>query len=109
MVNHGPVGQRARTEPGGVASAPFQRIVAGDPEEDRPPLRLGKPLTVGQIGDPGNLLPSQLFRRRADWFRQTRAFSIDKAVRELGFVARVPLAEGLRRTAVWYREHGYLR
>ena len=50
-----------------------------------------------------------LFRRRADWFRQTRAFTIDKAVRELGFVARVPLAEGLRRTAVWYREHGYLR
>ena len=35
-----------------------------------------------------------LFRRRADWFRQTRAFTIDKAVRELGFVARVPLAEG---------------
>jgi len=24
-------------------------------------------------------------------------------------MARVPLAEGLRRTAVWYREHGYLR
>jgi nucleoside-diphosphate-sugar epimerase len=49
-----------------------------------------------------------LFRRRADWFRQTRAFSIDKAARELGFVPRVPLAEGLARTAVWYREHGYL-
>ena len=26
-----------------------------------------------------------------------------------GFVARVPLAEGLRRTAIWYREHGYIR
>jgi nucleoside-diphosphate-sugar epimerase len=50
-----------------------------------------------------------LFRRRADWFRQTRAFTIDKAVRELGFVARVPLVEGLRRTGAWYREHGYLR
>ena len=25
------------------------------------------------------------------------------------WVPRVPLAEGLRRTAVWYREHGYLR
>jgi nucleoside-diphosphate-sugar epimerase len=50
-----------------------------------------------------------LFRRRADWFRQTRAFTVDKATRELGFVPRVPLAEGLRRTAAWYREHGYLR
>jgi nucleoside-diphosphate-sugar epimerase len=49
-----------------------------------------------------------LFRRRADWFRQVRAFSIDKARRELGFVPRVPLAEGLARTAAWYRDHGYL-
>ncbi len=49
-----------------------------------------------------------LFRRRADWFRQTRAFTIDKARRELGFVPRVPLAEGLARTAAWYRTRGYL-
>jgi nucleoside-diphosphate-sugar epimerase len=49
-----------------------------------------------------------LFRRRADWFRQTRAFTIEKAERELGFVPRVPLAEGLARTAAWYREHGDL-
>jgi nucleoside-diphosphate-sugar epimerase len=49
-----------------------------------------------------------LFRRRAEWFRQTRAFTVDKARRELGFEPRVPLAEGLRQTAVWYREHGYL-
>ncbi len=49
-----------------------------------------------------------LFRRRADWFRQTRAFTVDKARRELGYVPRVPLAEGLARTAAWYRAHGYL-
>ena len=49
-----------------------------------------------------------LFRRRAEWFRQTRAFSVDKARRELGFEPRVPLAEGLARTAAWYRAHGYL-
>jgi nucleoside-diphosphate-sugar epimerase len=53
-------------------------------------------------------LEPPLFRRRADWFRQTRAFTIAKAVRELGFAARVPLAAGLRRTAAWYREHGYV-
>jgi len=50
-----------------------------------------------------------LFRRRADWFRQTRAFTIDRAVRDLGFEARVRLPEGLRRTARWYEERGYLR
>jgi nucleoside-diphosphate-sugar epimerase len=49
-----------------------------------------------------------LFRRRADWFRQTRAFSIAKAQRELGYVPRVDLAEGLQRTAAWYRANGYL-
>jgi nucleoside-diphosphate-sugar epimerase len=49
-----------------------------------------------------------LFRRRVDWFRQTRAFTIDKARRELGFTARVGLAEGLRLTAAWYRANGYL-
>lgn len=53
-------------------------------------------------------LEPPLFRRRADWFRQTRAFTVEKAARELGFVPRVPLAEGLARTAAWYREHGYL-
>jgi nucleoside-diphosphate-sugar epimerase len=49
-----------------------------------------------------------LFRRRAEWFRQTRAFTVDKARRELGFEPRVSLAEGLARTAAWYKEHGYI-
>lgn len=49
-----------------------------------------------------------LFRRRADWFRQVRAFSIDRARDELGYEARIGLAEGLRRTGEWYRENGYL-
>ena len=49
-----------------------------------------------------------LFRRRADWYRQNRAFKIDKARAELGYEPRVPLEEGLRRTYHWYRQHGYL-
>ena len=49
-----------------------------------------------------------LFRRRAEWFRQTRAFTVDKARRELGFEPMVPLAEGLARTAAWYKAHRYL-
>jgi nucleoside-diphosphate-sugar epimerase len=32
----------------------------------------------------------------------------DTARRELGFEASVPLAEGLRRTAAWYRSRGWL-
>lgn len=49
-----------------------------------------------------------LFRRRADWFRQNRAFKIDRARRELGYDPKVSVDEGLRRTAVWYRENGYI-
>lgn len=49
-----------------------------------------------------------LFRRRADWYRQVRAFRIDKSVEELGYEPAVDLDEGLRRTAQWYRDNGYL-
>jgi len=49
-----------------------------------------------------------LFRRRVDWFRQNRAFDIGKAARELGYQPKIGLAEGLARTARWYRDQGYL-
>ncbi|MFH0786875.1 MAG: NAD-dependent epimerase/dehydratase family protein [Pseudomonadota bacterium] len=49
-----------------------------------------------------------IFRRRADWYRQNRAFTIEKARRELGYHPRVGLAEGLTRTYQWYLKHGYL-
>ena len=49
-----------------------------------------------------------LFRRRVDWFRQVRAFSVEKARKELGYQPKVGLEEGLRRTAQWYRDEGYL-
>ncbi len=49
-----------------------------------------------------------LFRRRANWFRQDRAFRIDKARRDLGYAPRVGIREGLEQTAAWYRENGYL-
>lgn len=49
-----------------------------------------------------------LFRRRANWFRQDRAFSIDKARRELGYEPRIGIREGLAETGAWYRENGYL-
>lgn len=50
-----------------------------------------------------------IFPRRVDWFRQVRAFRIDKAQRDLGYVPKVGLDEGLQRTAAWYRQEGYLR
>jgi nucleoside-diphosphate-sugar epimerase len=49
-----------------------------------------------------------IFPRRVDWFRQVRAFRIDKARRDLGYEPRVGLDEGLRRTGEWYRNRGYL-
>lgn len=49
-----------------------------------------------------------IFPRRVDWYRQNRAFDISKAKRELGYDPKVGLDEGLRRTAEWYKEEGYL-
>ena len=48
-----------------------------------------------------------IFPRRVDWYRQNRAFKIDKAKRDLGYQAKVGIDEGLRRTAEWYRKEGY--
>lgn len=49
-----------------------------------------------------------IFPRRVDWFRQVRAFRIDKAKSELGYKPRVGIDEGLRKTGEWYRKEGYL-
>lgn len=49
-----------------------------------------------------------LFRRRVDWFRQNRAFRIDKARKELNYNPRIGIEEGLKRTAEWYRTNNYL-
>jgi nucleoside-diphosphate-sugar epimerase len=49
-----------------------------------------------------------LYPRRVEFFVKDRAFRIEKAQRLLGYRPRVGLAEGLRRTADWYREKGYL-
>jgi nucleoside-diphosphate-sugar epimerase len=49
-----------------------------------------------------------IFPRRVDWYRQNRAFSIDRAKRELGYVPQIELDEGLKRTGAWYRKMGYL-
>ena len=49
-----------------------------------------------------------LFPRRVDWYRQNRAFRIDKAKQDLGYRPRVGIDEGLRRTAQWYQHEGLL-
>lgn len=49
-----------------------------------------------------------IFPRRVDWYRQNRAFDISKACRDLGYDPVVDIDEGLRRTAQWYRNNGYI-
>src|SRR3546814_10922092 len=59
------------------------------------------------ICKPSGITPP-IFSRRVDWFRQNRAFNIDKAKREISYRPRVGLAEGLRRTAEWYQQNVYM-
>jgi len=49
-----------------------------------------------------------LFRRRLDFFTKDRAFDISKAKRELGYLPKVPLKEGLKLTFDWYLKNGWL-
>jgi nucleoside-diphosphate-sugar epimerase len=49
-----------------------------------------------------------IFRRRVDWFRQNRAFVIDRPKKEIGYIPRVGIDEGLRKTAEWYKQEGYI-
>jgi nucleoside-diphosphate-sugar epimerase len=70
------------------------------------------PLTIaGQICEkicrPFGITPP-IFPRRVDWYRQNRAFKIEKAKLDLGYKPKVSIDEGLRRTARWYKKEGYL-
>ena len=49
-----------------------------------------------------------LYRRRVDFFTKSRAFTIAKAQRLLGYQPQVPLEEGLRRTLKWYLNNGQM-
>jgi nucleoside-diphosphate-sugar epimerase len=49
-----------------------------------------------------------IYRRRLDFFTKDRAFDISKARRELNYNPAVSLKEGLTRTALWYKENGWL-
>jgi nucleoside-diphosphate-sugar epimerase len=49
-----------------------------------------------------------IYRRRVDFFTKSRAFSIEKARRILGYQPRVSLEEGLRRTLDWYLSTGHI-
>ena len=82
-----------------------------DVEVSVPHFPIGPLIVAGHICErackPFGINPP-IFPRRVDWFRQVRAFRIDKAKRDLGYQPRVGLDDGLRRTGEWYREHGYL-
>ena len=49
-----------------------------------------------------------IYRRRVDFFTKSRAFTIQKAQRLIGYAPRVELESGIRSTVAWYRTHGYL-
>jgi nucleoside-diphosphate-sugar epimerase len=76
-----------------------------------PHLPVWPVVVIGHIVEkackPFGIVPP-IFPRRVDWFRQNRAFDISKAKRDLGYVPRVSLREGLKKTAAWYKEHGYI-
>ncbi len=49
-----------------------------------------------------------IHRRRVDFYTKSRAFSIDKAKRLLGYRPQVKLEDGIRETLDWYFANGYI-
>jgi dihydroflavonol-4-reductase len=49
-----------------------------------------------------------IHRRRVDFYTKSRAFSIEKAKRLLGYLPEVSLEDGIRRTLDWYVANGYI-
>lgn len=92
----------------------FVRLVADaigvDPPRGRLPLAplMAAAVLCERICRPLGIDPP-LHRRRVEFFVKPRAFTIEKARRELGFKPRVGAQEGLRRTADWYFECGYMK
>lgn len=54
-------------------------------------------------------LEPPLYRRRVDFFRKDRSFTIAKARREIGYAPGIDVATGLRRTAEWYRDQRLIK
>ena len=53
-------------------------------------------------------VPPPIYRRRVDFFTKSRAFSIEKARRLLGYQPKIDLECGFVETTKWYRDQGYL-
>jgi len=49
-----------------------------------------------------------IYRRRMAFFKKSRAFSIEKAKKMLGFAPKTDLATGIHLTAQWYLENKYI-
>ncbi len=54
-------------------------------------------------------LEPPLYRRRVDFFTKSRSFDISKARDLLGYHPKISTEEGLKRTAEWYVQQGYLK
>jgi dihydroflavonol-4-reductase len=80
-----------------------------------PPPRLRLPARPFQIAGticeklcvPFGIEPP-IHRRRVDFYTKSRAFSIEKAKRMLGYRPQVSLEDGIRRTLDWYVANGYI-
>ena len=70
------------------------------------PLRLAAALCEAACVPLG--IEPPLHRRRVDFWTKSRAFSIDKARRLLGYAPAVDLDEGVARTAASYRQAGWI-
>ena len=101
------------TGPSPVTFDEFGRTIAA--ALDVPPPRFNIPRWLVWLGAAGLEVVGKLVKKApplsrtgVDFFSQTRQFSWEKAKRELGYVPKDNLQQGVAKTVAWYRENALL-
>lgn len=91
-----------------LASAIAQALEVNAPRGYIPMAAASALAFAGDLLPPSVRSSAPLTRSRLDFLTNSRVYVVEKARRLLDFSAETPLREGMKKTAAWYREHGYL-
>jgi nucleoside-diphosphate-sugar epimerase len=91
-----------------LADAVADALDVARPRLHLPPWLIGAGAWAAELAGRALGIEPPLTMETVRFFTESRAFSIAKARRELGWEPEVDIAEGARRAVAWYREQGML-
>lgn len=96
-----------------IAVKNLAKTIAEEFDVRLPKIRIPLPIAstaakILELGAKVSKFEPLLTTSQVKFFTENRVFSCQKARTELGFVAKIGLREGVRKTIEWYRDNGYL-